>query len=41
MVKNTTFNGVQLPSIATFEPTTGELKVVRRFGYEDYKSRLS
>jgi carboxynorspermidine decarboxylase len=41
MVKNTTFNGVQLPSIATFEPQTGELKVVRRFGYQDYKSRLS
>jgi carboxynorspermidine decarboxylase len=41
MVKNTTFNGVRLPSIATHEPTTGELRVVRRFGYEDYKSRLS
>ncbi|MBX3248681.1 MAG: carboxynorspermidine decarboxylase [Myxococcales bacterium] len=41
MVKNTTFNGVRLPSIALHEPDTGELRVVRRFGYEDYKGRLS
>jgi len=41
MVKNTTFNGVQLPSICTFEPDTGELRVVRSFGYEDFKNRLS
>ena len=41
MVKNTTFNGVRLPSIATFDPERGELTVVRRFGYEDYRSRLS
>lgn len=41
MVKNTTFNGIQLPGICTFEPETGELKVVRSFGYEDFKCRLS
>ncbi len=41
MVKTTTFNGVRHPSIATFEPTTGEVREVRRFGYEDYKRRLS
>lgn len=41
MVKNTTFNGVHLPSIATYEPDGDELTVVRRFGYEDYKGRLS
>jgi carboxynorspermidine decarboxylase len=41
MVKNTTFNGVQLPAICTYEPETGELTVVRRFGYEDFKGRLS
>ena len=41
MVKTTTFNGIQLPHICTFEPETGELKVVRSFGYEDFKSRLS
>lgn len=41
MVKNTTFNGVRLPSIATHDPATGHIEVLRRFGYEDYKSRLS
>lgn len=41
MVKNTTFNGVRLPSIATHDPETGAIEVLRRFGYEDYKSRLS
>ncbi len=41
MVKNTTFNGVRLPSIALFEPETQEVQVVRRFGFEDYKNRLS
>ncbi|WP_428263462.1 carboxynorspermidine decarboxylase [Haliangium sp.] len=41
MVKNTTFNGVRLPSIATHDPDTGEIRVVRRFGYEDYMTRLS
>ncbi len=41
MVKTTTFNGIQLPHICTFEPETGELKVIRSFTYEDFKSRLS
>jgi carboxynorspermidine decarboxylase len=41
MVKTTTFNGIQHPAICTWEPETGELKVVRRFGYEDFKNRLS
>lgn len=41
MVKNTTFNGVRLPSIATFDPGSCTLRVVRRFGYEDYAGRLS
>lgn len=41
MVKNTTFNGVHLPSIATFDPISQETKVIRQFGYEDYRSRLS
>jgi carboxynorspermidine decarboxylase len=40
MVKTTTFNGVRLPSIATWHPSAG-VEVVRRFGYEDYKRRLS
>lgn len=41
MVKNTMFNGVRLPSIVTVDPASGETRVVRKFGYEDYKSRLS
>jgi len=41
MVKSTMFNGVRHPSIATFEPDTGALREVRRFGYLDYKNRLS
>lgn len=41
MVKTTTFNGVPHPDIATYDPATGELRVVRRFGYEDFRNKLS
>lgn len=41
MVKNNTFNGVRLPSIAIFDPDTGKTQIVRQFGYEDYRNRLS
>lgn len=41
MVKTTTFNGIQHPAICTYEPESGELRVVRRFDYEDFKRRLS
>jgi carboxynorspermidine decarboxylase len=41
MVKTTTFNGIRHPHICTFEPETGELRVVRSFTYEDFRSRLS
>lgn len=41
MVKTTTFNGIKHPSIATWDPRIGELNIVREFGYEDYKNRLS
>lgn len=41
MVKNNTFNGVGLPAIAIYEPASGAIQVVRRFGYEDYRNRLS
>lgn len=41
MVKNNTFNGVGLPSIALYQPATGQVRVVRKFGYEDYRTRLS
>ncbi|MCX7982956.1 MAG: carboxynorspermidine decarboxylase [Syntrophales bacterium] len=38
IVKNTTFNGINLPDIALLEGT--KVRVVKTFGYEDYKSRL-
>lgn len=41
MVKNTTFNGICLPAIASFDPVRGNYEIVRRFGYEDYKRKLS
>ncbi|MCP5486347.1 MAG: carboxynorspermidine decarboxylase, partial [Spirochaetales bacterium] len=41
MVKNTQFNGVRLPSIAIADTKTGRLEVVREFGYEDFRARLS
>ena len=41
MVKTTTFNGVRLPSIATHDPATRQITVHRRFGYRDYRDRLS
>ncbi len=40
MVKATTFNGVKLPSIA-IQKLDGTVEVVRNFGYEDFKQRLS
>ncbi|MGB5548824.1 MAG: hypothetical protein WBM74_19735, partial [Polyangiales bacterium] len=41
MVKTTTFNGVRLPSIALYDPRDDSYRVQRRFGYEDYRNRLS
>ncbi len=41
MVKTTTFNGVPHPDIDIYDPATDELRVVRRFGYEDFKRKLS
>ena len=40
MVKNNTFNGMPLPAIAV-HGTDGKNRVVRTFGYEDFKGRLS
>lgn len=40
MVKTTMFNGVKHPSIALLQ-ASGKVKTVRKFGYEDYKDRLS
>lgn len=41
MVKTTTFNGLQLPDIGIYREESDELQIVRSFGYEDFKSRLS
>ena len=41
MVKNTTFNGVDLPAICTYDPRTDTTRVVRSFGFDDYAGRLS
>lgn len=40
MVKNNTFNGVGLPAIAIQDPQK-RIRIVRQFGYEDYRNRLS
>lgn len=40
MVKNNTFNGMALPDIV-LEREDGSKELVRRFGYEDFKGRLS
>ena len=40
MVKTTTFNGVHHPSIGIWTKD-GKFKLIREFGYDDYKSRLS
>ena len=39
MVKSTTFNGIRLPSIARFREEN--ISLIRSFGYEDFRSRLS
>ena len=40
MVKTNTFNGMPLPQIV-LRRLDGSLELVRRFGYEDFKNRLS
>ena len=40
MVKTNTFNGMPLPDIV-WEKTDGEKVLVKKFGYEDFKGRLS
>ncbi|MBA2541713.1 MAG: carboxynorspermidine decarboxylase [Deltaproteobacteria bacterium] len=41
MVKTSNFNGVRMPSIALHDPVTKQITVTRRFGYHDYRDRLS
>jgi len=40
MVKNNTFNGMALPAIA-LQDKNGECRIIKQFGYEDFKGRLS
>ena len=40
MVKNNTFNGIPLPAIAAMD-ANGECRIIKEFGYEDFKCRLS
>ena len=40
MVKTTMFNGVSHPSIAIAEQD-GSIRIIKRFGYEDFKNRMS
>lgn len=39
-VKNNTFNGIGLPSLVLMDKQ-GECRIVKTFGYEDFKGRLS
>ncbi|MCB1353532.1 MAG: carboxynorspermidine decarboxylase [Rhodobacteraceae bacterium] len=41
MVKTNTFNGVPLPSIALWNSETDDLRMIREFGYDDFRNRLS
>jgi len=41
MVKTNTFNGVPLPSIWLWDSETDALDCVKRFGYEEFRNRLS
>lgn len=38
-VKNNTFNGMPLPALAV-KDKSGDCKIIKTFGYEDFKSRL-
>lgn len=41
MVKTTTFNGVPLPALAIWDSRDDSLEVVREFGWESFRDRLS
>ncbi len=41
MVKTSTFNGIGLPSLALWNSETDKVTVVKQFGYQDFKQRLS
>ncbi len=41
MVKTSTFNGIGLPSLALWNSESDEVTIVKQFGYQDFKQRLS
>lgn len=41
MVKTSTFNGIDLPGIALWNSETDSLRIVKSFGYDDFRCRLS
>jgi carboxynorspermidine decarboxylase len=41
LVKTSTFNGTRLPALAVWNSKSDALKIVKTFGYEDFKGRLS
>lgn len=41
MVKTSTFNGTKLPALAVWNSKTDNLNVIKTFGYQDFRNRLS
>jgi carboxynorspermidine decarboxylase len=41
MVKTTTFNGINLPTLVAWDSKTKHYQTLREFGYQDFKNRLS
>jgi carboxynorspermidine decarboxylase len=41
MVKNNTFNGIRLPAIGICDTRDRTVRIVKTFGYRDYRDRLS
>lgn len=41
MVKTSTFNGTKLPAIAIWNSEADTVKLIREFGYQDFRDRLS
>jgi len=41
MVKTNTFNGIGLPAIAIWNSDTDQVSLIKEFGYDDFKNRLS
>ena len=41
MVKTSTFNGMKLPAIALWNSDTDDFRIVKSFGYGDFRDRLS